>query len=424
VKGAAADTARLEFSHHEPVLARDAARHKAWVLRSTAFEPGTAPYLGALRYAQATSWEEFRAASTHVFAPAENMVWADTGGTIGWQVVGKAPRRPRHDGLVPVPGDGRFEWDGFLPVPELPHAVNPATGYVHTANEMNVPDGYAHLEAVGTQWADAYRAERIRDVLDTTTRATVPAMGALQYDAGSKPAEALVPLLRRLPGRPGSTLAAARDSLLAWDRVLAPGSVAAGIYQMWQRELRRAVSRVAMPERVRADAPPVPLSTVVRWLTAERSARDAMPQRVVLLATLQAAVDTLTARFGPDVSRWRYGQAGFHHVALEHPLAPVLAASQRAEWNFPALPMGGSGSTPWATGDGDRQVAGASFRIVIDLADLDASVATNTPGQSGDPRSPHYRDLYRDWAEGRYFPLAWSPAAVARVAESVVVLQP
>lgn len=422
VQGAAPVTVRLRFSRHGPVLATDAAGHKAWALRSTAFEPGTAPYLASLRYAGARSWGAFRAACDSAFAPAENMVWADTAGTIGWQVVAKAPVRPHHDGTVPVPGDGRFEWAGFLPVAQLPHAADPARGFLHTANEMNVPAGYPHLDAVGTEWADAFRADRIAAVLDTTTRATPAAMVALQYDAGSRPAEALVPLLAGV--RPATALGAtARDAVLAWDRVLSADAPAAGVYHRWQRELQRLAARRLVPAAARDIAPALPLAAVVRWAVtpgpAEVAARDSL-----VGAAFDAAVDTLTRRFGADVAAWRHGQATSHHVALAHPLAPALDAATRAAWGFPALPMGGSGSTPWMTGDGDRQGAGASFRIVVDLADLDRSLATNTPGQSGDPRSAHYGDLYRPWAQGRPFPLAWSPAAVTREAEATTVLRP
>jgi penicillin amidase len=422
VRGAAADTARLRFSHHGPVIATDRRRHKAWALRSTAFEPGTAPYLASLRYAQARTWTEFRAASTHAFAPAENMVWADTSGTIGWQVVGKAPRRLGHDGLVPVPGDGRFEWAGFLPVAELPHAVNPPRGFLHTANENNVPAGYPHLEAVGTQWADPYRADRIAAVLDTTRAATPASMGALQYDAGSRPAEALVPLLAGWAPE-AATVRTARDLVLAWDRMLAPGSVGAGIYQQWQRELMRAAPAVLWPPAAGADAPRLPLSVVVRWATAPGAAGVARRDAIVR-ATFAAAVDTLTRRFGRAPEGWHWGQARYHHVALPHVLSPLLDPAARARWDLPALPMGGGGSTPWATGDADRQQAGASFRVVIDLADVDRSLATNTPGQSGDPRSPYYRNLYEPWATGRFFPLVFTPAAVAREAETTTVLRP
>ena len=421
VRGAAADTARLRFSHHGPVIATDTRRHKAWALRSSAFEPGTAPYLASLRFAQAKTWAQFREACTFAFAPAENMVWADTSGTIGWQVVGKAPRRPTHDGTVVMPGDGRFEWAGFLPVAQLPHDANPARGFLHTANEMNVPKGYPHLDAVGTQWADAFRADRIASVLDTTRAATPAAMGALQYDAGSRPAHALVPLLASWDA-PTAAVRAARDTMLAWDRVLAPTSVGAGVYQQWQREVMRLAPRVLVPAAAGPSVPRVPLSTVVRWASAPGAAT--MRRDSLLRTAFVAAVDSLTRRLGPSMAGWQYGQAAYHHVALPHVLSPVLDATTRAQWDLPPLPMGGSGSTPWATGDANRQQAGASFRVVIDLADVDRSLATNTPGQSGDPRSPFYRNLYEPWARGQFFPLVYSRAAVARDTGATTVLQP
>ncbi|WP_252720617.1 penicillin acylase family protein, partial [Acinetobacter baumannii] len=59
-----------------------------------------------------------------------------------------------------------------------------------------------------------------------------------------------------------------------------------------------------------------------------------------------------------------------------------------------------------------RTMMGSSFRLVVDLADLDRSVAINTPGQSGDPASPHYRDLFERWVTGDYAALPYSRAAV------------
>ncbi len=77
-----------------------------------------------------------------------------------------------------------------------------------------------------------------------------------------------------------------------------------------------------------------------------------------------------------------------------------------------------------ATGNGDNQTSGASFRIIVDLADWDRAVGTNTPGQGGNPASPHYRDLFQGWAEGRYFPVRFSRAGVEGVGEAVLSLRP
>ena len=88
------------------------------------------------------------------------------------------------------------------------------------------------------------------------------------------------------------------------------------------------------------------------------------------------------------------------------------------------MPRGGYANTLNATGNSDNQTAGASLRVVIDLADWDSAIATNTPGQSGDPRSPHYADLFPLWARGRYVPLPFSKAAVDKRAEHRETLNP
>ena len=115
--------------------------HRAYALRAAWLEEGTAPYLASLRLDQATSWAEFREACRSFLTPSENMVWADVDGHIGWQAVGLAPRRKNWDGLMPVPGDGRYEWDGYLPILELPHLADPPRGWFASANQDNLPPG-------------------------------------------------------------------------------------------------------------------------------------------------------------------------------------------------------------------------------------------------------------------------------------------
>ncbi|MDF1506284.1 penicillin acylase family protein [Roseisolibacter sp. H3M3-2] len=141
------------------------------------------------------------------------------------------------------------------------------------------------------------------------------------------------------------------------------------------------------------------------------AARDAL-----LGATLAQAVDTLRARLGADPAGWMLGQPRYHHTAIPHPLG--------GEYDVGTLPRGGSANTLNATGDTDRQGHGASLRVVVDLADWDRSVGTNTPGQSGDPRSPFYRNLFAGWAAGRYFPLPYTTGAVDAAAVRREVLRP
>ena len=148
---------------------------------------------------QARTWEEFREACSYNRMPSENMVWVDRKGTIGWQAAGIAPLRS-WSGLLPVPGDGRFEWDGYLPITALPSEVNPARGYIATANHYLFPNDYAYDAARHWTWADPYRARRIEEVLGFGQ--------AVQRRRGGAAAER-----RPVAAGPGAGAAAARPAV-------------------------------------------------------------------------------------------------------------------------------------------------------------------------------------------------------------------
>ena len=142
VKGDKPEAVELKFTRHGPVLHEDRANRKAYALRAGWLEPGGAPYLSSLRMDQAKTWEEFKAATSFNNMPSENMVWVDRQGTIGWQAAGIQPIRRNWSGVLPVPGDGRYEWDGFLPITSLPSEVNPGRGFIATANNFLMPKDY------------------------------------------------------------------------------------------------------------------------------------------------------------------------------------------------------------------------------------------------------------------------------------------
>jgi hypothetical protein len=117
-------------------------------------------------------------------------------GNIGYQAVGIAPQRPNWSGLVPVPGDGRYEWDGFLPIKALPHVLNPEKGFYNTSNEYQIPRGWPYKDALHYVWADPYRAQSVAEFLSSGRRFSVADMVQLQNNDLSIPARSLVPLLR------------------------------------------------------------------------------------------------------------------------------------------------------------------------------------------------------------------------------------
>ncbi len=425
VRGGAPVVVTLRFTRHGPVIFEDTAKHVAVALRAAWAEVGGAPYLASLRIDQARTWSEFRTALSFAHMPTLNWVWADTSGAIGWQAAGIAPVRKSWDGLVPVPGDGRFEWSGFLPIKDLPHVASPQITHFGTANAFNVRPDYAHNDAIARSWAEPWRIRRLTEVLDTTTRADVAGSERLQHDESSIAARALVTALRGVTVT-GALAQAARDTLLVWNGVLAVNSTGGGVYAMWERVLTRMVSAAALPGKARV-LRTVPLTRVVEWMTAPDSILGANPVAVrdsLLRRSFNDAVAELSAKFGPNMARWQYGQAEFHHVRIAHPLDGVVNDSL-STWLSPGpIARGGYANTLNATGNGDNQTAGASLRVVIDLADWERATVTNTPGQSGDPRSALYRNLFAPWTQGVYAPLPYSKAAIAKRAETVEIIRP
>mgnify|MGYP000066258036 CR=1 FL=1 len=425
VRGSAPVVVTLRFTRHGPVVFEDTVKRVAVALRAAWAAAGGAPYLASLRIDQARTWSEFRTALTHAHMPTLNWVWADTSGAIGWQAAGIAPVRKAWDGLVPVPGDGRYEWSGFLPIKDLPHAESPHITHFGTANAFNVQSDYTHNDAIARSWAEPWRIQRLTEVLDTTRRGDVAASQRLQHDETPMAARALVQQLRSVRVM-GALSQAARDTLLAWNGVLSVNSVGAGVYAMWERTLSRAVAEAALPGKARM-LRTVPLTRVVEWMTSPDSVLGANPIAVrdsLLSRSFNDAVAELSAKFGPSLARWQYGQPQFHHVRIAHPLDAVVSDSL-SKWLSPGpIARGGYANTLNSTGNGDNQTAGASLRVVMDLADWERATVTNTPGQSGDPHSPHYRDLFVPWTQGVYAPLPYSKAAIAKRAERVETLRP
>lgn len=424
VKDRSPITVDLKFTRHGPVLLEDKAHNQAYALRAAWLEIGSAPYLASLRMDQAKSWNEFREACSFSRTPSENMVWADVEGNIGWQAVGICPLRNGWNGLLPVPGDGRFEWSGFLPIKDLPHTFNPSEGFFATANQDNIPDGYPY--DVGFLWTDPYRFARIQESLSSGRKLTMTDMMELQQDVLSIPARTLVQFLRGLQSK-NERIQKALKMLFSWDYRMEPDSVQAAIYKSWERRLSRNVWNLFIPEEARGVFPSRSLKKMIDFLTAPdghfgpnpTESRDAL-----LIKSLEEALEELEERLGPDMSRWQYGQENFHHIMIRHMLSEALQPELRAKLDVGPLPRGGNGNTVNNTSSGYNQTSGASFRIIADLGNWDNSVGTNTPGQSGDPASPHYSDLFLMWAKGKYFPVFFSRAEIESVAEHVTVLEP
>ena len=155
-----------------------------------------------------------------------------------------------------------------------------------------------------------------------------------------------------------------------------------------------------------------------------RFGEDPVAGRETLLTTsLAETLAQLTKTLGPDMAKWQYGQEKYHYALIHHPLTAALKPEVRSQFDVGPVARGGDSYTVTASGSIDNQTAGGSFKMIVDIGDWDNSVGLNNPGQSGDPCSPHYRDLFELWSRGKYFPIFYSRSGVESVTEQSVILQ-
>lgn len=415
----------LKYTQHGPVAYVDKENNTAYAVRCAWLEPGGSPYLASLRMDQAKTWEEFRAACNYSHIPGENMIWADKKGNIGWQAVGIAPIRNNYSGMVPVPGDGSYEWGGYLPIIEKPHAYNPEKGFIATANQNVTPEDYTHWNAVGFTWADPYRGDRVNEVLSAGNKMTMGDMKDLQVDYLSIPARTLMPYLKDKDLSPKAT--EALQLMKDWDYKLASNSIAAAIYVAWENEIKDLADAYFIPEAVKEIFLGLQMSTLMNFIIHPEGnfEGDALQSRDQFLRdAFESAIVQLETTLGPDMSKWQYGQEKFKHTYMAHALGEVVDTETKSQLNLGPLPRGGNSYTPGSTGGNNNQSSGGSFRMIVNTGDWDAAIGTNGPGQSGDPDSPFYSNLFEPWAKDQYFPVYYSREKIDSVAVKTYVLQP
>jgi penicillin amidase len=425
VKGSEPVELELKYTRHGPVSFEDAENNLAYAVRPAWMEIGGAPYLASLRMDQAQTWEEFREASNYSNIPGENMIWADREGNIGWQAVGIAPIRRNFSGMVPVPGDGRYEWDGYLPIKAKPNEYNPARGFIETSNSNYTPPNYPYLDAIGFTWTDPFRWARGSEVLGSGRKFNMTDMIELQHDYLSIPARTLMPFFKNLEAE-DLQVEQARQMLLNWDFVLNKDSIEAGIYVAFERQLLDNIEALKVPEIAQSYLS-VGMKTTIDMLLAPDGDFGVDPiqgRDEFLIHTLSQGIATLREKLGPNIENWVYGQEDYKHALIRHPLSPALNEELQQRLNVGPLPRGGNGFTLGNTGSGDNQTSGASFRIFIDTRDWDNTLGMNTPGQVGDPDSPLYENLFELWANDKVFPAFYSRNKIESVLYEKLELSP
>jgi penicillin amidase len=408
----------------------------AIALKWTAFTPSSS-FVAPWKANTAQNWEEFRDAAREGRVPAQNLVYADIEGNIGYQAPGDIPIRKNGDGRLPVPGwTDDYEWTGYIPFDDLPHVYNPPGDYIVAANNQVEPrEGYPHL--ISTNYDTGYRANRIEDmILNAPGKIDIAYMQQMQGDNFDGGAQYIVPILIGLDFKePTPNEEIALKILQNWDYQAAANSTSAAIYQVFWKNLLATTFNDDLPERYYPDGNALWFEVMRRlvddpenfwWDEKNTSSRDENRDEIMMQA-FKKAIAELEDTLGDEPARWAWGNlhtSTFKNGTLGSS-GIFLIEDLFNRGPFPT--SGGAGivnATGWRATQGYAVTNVPSMRMIVDFSDLNNSVTVHTTGQSGHAYHPHYYDMSELWTSIRYYPMLWEEESIVEDAEGHLLLKP
>ena len=402
----------------------------------TALQPSaTADAVLALN--TASDWRSFRAAAAQFAVPAQNLVYADRDGHIGYQAPGMIPiRQSGNDGYLPAEGwRADDDWTGdYVPFEGLPSVLDPEDGFVVTANQAVTDPDYPYHLTDEDDWDHGYRAQRIRQAIQDEGELSVAEMAELQLDDRSAIAPTLVPHLLDVDIA-GTYYSAGQEQLRTWDYSQAADSSAAAYFNVVWRNVLELTFHDDLAEDIWPDGGERWVAVMSGLLTRpadpwwdDVTTDDVVETRDdILLQAMRDARDELTRLQALEDDDWSWGR--LHRLDLESQtlgqsgIGPVEALVNRGPWEA----AGGGATvdaTSWDAAEGYQVTSAPSMRMVVSMADFDQSRWVNLTGVSGHPFSAHYTDQTDLWAEGRTLPWVFSAQAVEDAAEDTLTLKP
>jgi penicillin amidase len=439
----------------EEELSRDT--HYAVSLAWTALTPGRAMD-AILSLDVAADFTEFRKAVLQLDAPAQNVIYADIDGNIGYQAPGRIPvRGPGRensqvsaDGTWPHPGwDSAYDWQSWVPVKNLPWVENPAEGFIVAANQaVTGPDGPVQITH---DWDYGYRSQRIRGLLLDAKRTqrplTVADMNSIQSDTQNGIAALLVPLLLQvgIKDKDDKTPLTvdekftqdAVDLLKGWDYSQPTDSAAAAYFNVVWATILRTTFADELPDGFKPDGGSrwfevvrtlLPRKKDPWWDDRATSAVVESRDEVLRSSMVEARLE-LTTKLGKDPERWEWGR--LHRVRLDQ--TPLGSSSSNALTRAlfdrgPYLAPGGSSivnAFSWDASSGTFDVTSApSMRMIVDLGKIDESRWVNESGISGHPADSHYDDQVETWLKGKDYAWPFSKEAVKDASDDEQTFSP
>jgi penicillin G amidase len=417
----------------------DAGVSYAVALKWTALTPGaTMDALFAID--EATDWTQFRAAAAQFVVPAQNMIYADVNGNIGYQSPGQIPIRGKGDGRWPAPGwDSAYDWTGYIPFDQLPSEENPPDGYFATANQPVInPDTYQPF--LTRDWdAYGYRSQRIANMISDASsggrKISVADVQTMQFDTRNDFAAQIVPTM--LTEQVTGATSDAQSLLTDWDfqqPVSGTGSAAAAYFNQFWHDLV-ALTFDELPAADRPDGSDrwfVVFDNLFRdptnaWWDRKSTARIETRDDIVTAAMNEASAQ-LTKAQGSDPAKWQWGK--INKLTIQNQSLGTSGIGP-IEWLFNYGPV----SVP---GGCDMVVANCSdlsqsfgyvdslpsMRMIVDMSNLDASRWVQLVGESGHAFSSHYHDQFNLWLTGQTLPMSWDAATIKRAAKDTLTLIP
>ena len=399
--------------------------------RWTALEPDDHTITAFMRINDARNWDEFKAALRLYNAPAQNFVYADAAGNIGYYMPGRFPIRAGGDGSLPAEGwSGTYEWSGWVPFEELPQRYNPPEGFIVTANQQPVGSRYF----LGQEWAQSYRAERITELIQAKPQLSPDDHATIHADTTSLYARRILPYLLASTQPQTDQQRQALELLRSWNGDTRGDSVAATIFAAWSRRLPRALAGDELGEKL-IDNYEWRFSFTSRYLERvlpdanspwcdDVTTTDAESCAAVLQSELQAALNELQTLLGSDISRWRWDR--LHRAIFTH--QPFEAVFPLSRIFNRTIPNGGDSSTinlaPYSMQGAYLQYVVPGYRQIVPLGDADGGRFIQAIGQSGHLLSAHYDDYMADWQAVRYRPMRRERATVTQAATGTLQLVP
>jgi len=402
-------------------------------LKWTALTPST-PFEAIWGFDQAQNWTEFREAASHFHVPAQNLVYADVDGNIGYQMPGQIPIRAKGDGRFPVPGwTDEYEWTGFIPFEEQPYTFNPAEGYIATANNQVAPSNYPYL--ITADWDYGFRANRIVQMIkEAPEKIDIAYIQKMQGDTFDASAAALVPVLMQTKIT-DPHLTDVRSLFTKWDFQATADSAPAALYASFWTHLLADTFNDDLPEKYWPEGGDVYFEVtrnIIKdnnsaWWDDKSTTEKVETRDDIFAKALSEAVTEIEKTLGKDSMKWKWGDlhtATFRNGTLGE--SGVFLIEDL--FNRGPFPTGGGKSivnaTSWSTIDGYEVTDVPSMRQIIDLGNLNNSVTVHTTGQSGHAYNKHYDDMSALWAGIRYYPMWWDQESMIKDSEGHLELVP